>query len=287
MRRLALAVEGDGTHFPPLAQVAQWLEALALRAWVPGGRATPPSAANARRDLLGVSVPAVRHPCHHLARRERPLALSEEAVEVRALAQSELVATLNYAAELKSPWVIVELLPPSGGRPPDQESVSDRDALLDRCCRTLHGALQQGPAIGIALALPRERAGWLTPAFVEHVLADLGPRRALGWWHDSGRAHASAAQGGPPATAWLDRLAARCVGLDATDAVGVHSGLPAGAGEVDLAAVMGALASQTWIVVRSEPFQGPGPLLQAVRHLRGERDAAGDGGTRGARGGGR
>ncbi|MBM4013854.1 MAG: hypothetical protein FJ293_02680 [Planctomycetes bacterium] len=271
MRRLALAVEGDGARFPPLATVAQWLEALELRAYVPGGAATPPAAEAFRRDLLGFTAAAVRHPCHALERSAPPPALGEPVPAARATAVGELQATRRFAATLKAPFVIVELTPPLHGAPIDARANASIDALLDRTCRSLHAVLADDLGIEVALTLPRERCEWLTPTFVEHIVADFGSRRRIAWWHDSGRAGAQAAQGGPPAGAWLDRLADRCVGLYATDCVGAHSGLPAGAGEADLKTVLEALPRAAWVVVRAEPFPGPGPLLPAVRLLRGER----------------
>ena len=271
MRRLALAVEGDGARFPPLAAVAQWLEALELRAYVPGGTAVPPAAEEFRRELIGFAAAAVRHPCHALARSVAPPTLGEPLEAARADAVRELQATRRFAATVKARSVIVELRPPGHGAPIDASSPRSVEALLDRTCRSLHAALADDLGIEVALTLPRERCEWLTPAFVEHVVADLGPRRRITWWHDSGRAFAHANQAGPPAGAWLDRLADRCVGLYATDAVGTLSGLPAGAGEADLKAVLESLPRAAWVVARAEPFPGPGPLLPAVRLLRGER----------------
>lgn len=271
MRRLTLSIEGEGASFPALEAVAGWLEALEVRSWLPGGAGRLPPPDVARRDLPGVATAAVRHPGSDRPRAAAVVSLFEEAPSSAGAAIEELVATLEYSAAIRSPWVIVELAPPAGGRPIDATSTSAVDRALDRLCRAMHAASLRGAGVGIALALPRARVDWLTPARVRDVLEDLGNRRAVAWWHDSGRAQAWAAQGGPRASDWLDALAARCVGVDATDAVGAHSGLPAGAGEVDLKAVLGALKTSVWVSVRSDPFQGPGPLLAAVSHLRGER----------------
>jgi sugar phosphate isomerase/epimerase len=272
MRRMAMGIGGDGARFPPTSDIARWLEALGLRAIVPGGQAVPPPASELRRDLIGFEAPAVRHPCHPGTRPDPPLSLSEPTEDARSAAVIELQSTRRFAAALKSPFVIVELGRPRHGPVVDPKSQREVEALLDRTCRTLHAVLSEEPAVDVALALPRERCAWLDPRFVEAITSDLGRRRRVAWWHDSGRAHAHAVQGGPAAAAWLDVLAGRCVGLDATDAVGEHSGLPAGAGEVDLAAVLGSLPRSAWVVVRAEPFPGAGPLLAAVRRLRGERD---------------
>jgi hypothetical protein len=267
MRQLALSVEGERGTFPALAVVAGWLEALGLRAWVAGATGDAPPAARARSELPGIPCVAVRHPCWEGEKRERALSLFERDPRRSADAVAELVATMRWAGVARSPWVIVEVQP-------TEMKVEGESAIhgeLDRLCRALHAAMQQQPGVGLALSLPRARVEWLDSARVALVLDDLGARRPVAWWHDGGRAHAWAAQGGAPASSWIDRLASRCVGLDATDAVAGWSGLPAGAGEVDLHALIGALQGSAWIVVRSEPFLGPGPLLAAVRHLRREK----------------
>ena len=84
------------------------------------------------------------------------------------------------------------------------------------------------------------------------------------------RAQAFQNQGLGPASAWLDLHAQRCIGLDATDCVGTSAGLPAGSGTIDYQPLLGSVGAATWIALRAEPFPGPGPLLAAVRLLRGD-----------------
>ncbi len=272
MRELALAVDGVAGRLPPLEEVAAWLEALELRAWVPGNAIAAPSAERMRRDLPGVRCPAARHPLLHDGAAvgiPRPLLAADPSVLSAAVA--DLEGSLAMAAGMRARFTIVELVDPDARPGAAAVTPAERDRKLERLCRALHEATRARPEQGIALALPRTRVDWLTPSAVGDVLDDLGRRRQVAWWHDSGRAAAWAHGGGIPAPHWLDRLAGRCVGLDATDAVAGHSGLPAGAGEVDLKAVIGALAGDCTLVLRAEPFQGAGPLLAAARHLRGER----------------
>ncbi|MBL8843514.1 MAG: hypothetical protein JNL90_18485 [Planctomycetes bacterium] len=272
MRELALSIDGAAGRLPPLEEVAGWLEALGLRAWVPGVATLAPPAERMRRDLPGVRCPAIRHPLLHAgATVGIPRSLFAAEPSVAAAAVADLAGSLAVAAALRARFTIVELADPDLRPGGAAISPTERDQKLERLCRALHEATRERPEQGLALALPRARVEWLTPGSVADVLDDLGRRRQVAWWHDSGRAAAWAHGGGVAAPQWLDRLAGRCVGLDATDAVDGHSGLPAGSGAIDLKAVIGALSADCTLVVRSEPFLGPGPLLAAVRHLRGER----------------
>ncbi len=274
-----MSIDGGASGFPRLDDVAGWLEALGLRAWIPGCSLAPPNAEACARALPGVTTPAVRHVfslptssttgSSELTGRE--LAAQEPAARERAVGQ--LAATARRAAEARAPWVIVDLgravpLPPVTA---PRERERGEHVLLDRLCRALHEASRSEPQAGFALATPSEPDHWLTPAVLGHVFEELGSRRRLAYWHDAGRAHALEARGEGPAARWLDLHAKRCVGIDATDAVGAEASLPAGAGEVDFPALLGAVAAATWVSLRSELATGPGPLLAAVRHLRAVR----------------
>ena len=280
MRRLALSTDEGTAEAARLPDIAQWLEALGLRAWIPGRSFRAPDPASLLKALPGIAVPAVRHVytggegadgSHGLDRATDELVAPEPAARTRAI--ERLVATARLAAATRSSLVIVEPcgsdsdpgLP--GGSGDARARERDEVALLDRLCRALHEAGRQVEGPSFALATPRGRTPWLTVEGIAHVFEDLGPRRRLAYWHDSGRARALAARGFCPESRWLDRHASRCAGLDATDAIGEHAGLPAGAGEVDFQALLGAIPSAAWVTLRSEPFSGPGPLHAAVRRL--------------------
>ena len=294
--RFALAVEGGRSGFPRLAEVAEWLAALGLHDWVPGRWGVPPDGAVVRAALPGVRTPAIRHPFSSPIAAdvdlERP-DLTSPFERPAQLALSQLVASLQVAASLRSPWCIVPLVGPlllpsgrdgAGGETPEAR-VRERDRRLDRLCRALHAASRAVPEVGVALTIASDAVTsvpeWCDPAALALVLEDLGSRRRCGYWHDSGVAQSLPSSRGVPATQWLDQLAPRCIGIDATDAIGAMSGLPAGVGEVDFPALLGALPRDAIVTLRSDPFVGPGPLLAALRHLR--RDRAGRSGSMEAR----
>jgi hypothetical protein len=272
--RLALAVDGSANGFPDLGTVSEWLEGLNLRAWLPGRSLAPPPAGSVHERLPSAEVAAVRHrfaPGSGASGCEIDGADAESPdPSVRQVAIEEMVATGSWAAEAGAPWIVVEIGSLRTSDPARAGSARSSDVALDRVCRVLHAALARIDPVGIALTLPSRRRSWLTPESVDLVFADLGRPRRLAWWHDTGRAHALASEGGPAPSAWLDANARRCVGVDATDAIGASAGLPAGAGETDVVAVVESLSSRAWVVLRSEPFVGIGPLAGAASALRGE-----------------
>lgn len=272
--RIAAAVDGDGTSFPSPGDVAQWLEALAVRRWVPGRTVRAPLAASLTATALGASALAVRHVCRDggdaAVAPARKGGVPEDDLVSGERRSEEVVASLlasaRYAASLRAGWVVVELGPlPAAGT----ERAAAGLAQLDRACRILHDVLRQASDVGVALLTPRGKDDFGRPDELAAIFDDLGKRRRVAYWHDSGRAHAIAAAGGGLATEWLSRLGALCVGVDACDALGTIAGLPAGAGEVDFVELRSAVGSAVPFVARVEPFGGPGPLLGAVRHLRG------------------
>jgi sugar phosphate isomerase/epimerase len=267
--RLAVAIDGAGAGFPPLREVAGWLESFGVRLWVPGRSFAPPAAEELSSAALGAKVLAVRHVCHRRADGRGDLAgrdLLDPARPIGDVAAS-LVATAAYATASLAGWILVEIGPPPG-EVTDASRSAARGRLLDRACRILHAALRDMPGVGIALLTPSQPADFGRPDELAAIFEDLGPKRRLAYWHDAGRAHVLAERGIAPVSEWLSRHGARCVGVDASDATGAIGGLPAGAGEVDFVELRAAVAASVPFVARVEPFSGPGPLLAAVNFLR-------------------
>jgi len=277
LRRLALSIDGTATGFPALRDVAGWLEALGLRAWVPGRSFAAPPPDSVAGALPGASAPAVRHVLvRGLAgvRQDDDLAGRELVApepDRRERAIDALVATTRWALAARAGCVLVEPgsrdFPPAGD---PRAQARERDARLDRFCRSLHAVARREPLASFAITTPRDAPDWITPATLQQIFEELTPKRAFHYWHDAGRAQLFQNQSLVPAASWLDLHAARCLGLDATDCVDTMSGLPAGSGTIDFQALLGAVGASTWIAVRAEPFPGPGPLLAAVRLLRGD-----------------
>lgn len=264
-----MAIDGAGAGFPPPREIADWLESLDVRLWVPGRSFAPPSPDQLSPAAIGARVLAVRHPCHSRADGRGDLAGRDllDASRPVAEAAASLVATANYAAELHAGWILTELGPPPSDVT-EATRAAARGRLLDRACRILHAALRDMPGIGISLLTPSEAADFGRPDELAAVFEDLGPKRRLAYWHDAGRAHVLSERGVTPVSEWLSIHGARCVGVDASDATGTIGGLPAGAGEVDFVELRSAVAATVPFVARVEPFTGPAPLLAAVNCLR-------------------
>jgi hypothetical protein len=267
--RLAVAIDGGGAGFPPLREVAEWLEVFGVRQWVPGRSFAPPAADQVTSAALGAKVLAVRHICHERASGRGDLAGRDllDATRPIAEAAASLVATANYAAATSSTWILVEL-GPLPRDVPEAARGQARGRLLDRVCRILHAVLRDSSGVGVALLTPPEASDFGRPDELSAIFEDLGPKRRIAYWHDAGRAHVLSESGVVPASEWLSRHGSRCIGVDACDATGTIAGLPAGAGEVDFAELRSAVSSSVPFVARVEPFAGPGPLLGAVNFLR-------------------
>lgn len=264
-----MAIEGGTAGFPPLREIAGWIESFGVRLWVPGRTFAPPSPDQLSAAALGARVLAVRHVCQRRADGRGDLAGRDLLDATRPVeeAAASLVATAAFASAASANWIVVEIGPPPSDVT-EATRAAARGRLLDRVCRILHAALRDAPGVGIALLTPSEAADFGRPDELAAIFEDLGPKRRLAYWHDAGRAHVLSERGVTPVSEWLSRHGARCIGVDACDASGTIGGLPAGAGEVDFAELRSAVAASVPFVARVEPFAGPGPLLAAVNFLR-------------------
>jgi len=270
--RLAVAIDGTGGTFPSPREVAEWLVALEVRQWVPGRCPAAPSASSISAAATGARVLALRHVFHpssggaNESGLDAAPSLVDAALPAEAVVAS-LVRTVSHAAAVRAEWVIVEL-----GRSPEGGDAGLRAranaSRLDRACRILHVPLRQFPEIGIALLTPAQADDFGRPDELDAIFEDLGARRRLAYWHDAGRARVLAARSIVTEVDWLSRHGARCAGVDACDASGTISGLPAGSGEIDFVELRSAVGAQVPFVARVDPFAGPAPLLGAVRFLR-------------------
>lgn len=142
------------------------------------------------------------------------------------------------------------------------------EILVDRACRLLHEVSRSAPGLRIALSTPGRPFGLPSPDMLDWMIEDLGTGR-VGYWHDTGRARALAAEQVTKEEVWLDRFGPHCLGVDLGDALGSFGGLPAGSGEVDFAAVRQALPAAAWRVVRIDPMPVDlAPFVAATQHLR-------------------
>ncbi len=89
----------------------------------------------------------------------------------------------------------------------------------------------------------------------------------LGYWHDSGHAHAGEALGLYTASALLDRYGSRLVGCHLHDARGLEDHLPPGRGEIDFPALKPYLTAETLQVIELKAGTSPEAAREGAQHL--------------------
>jgi sugar phosphate isomerase/epimerase len=75
----------------------------------------------------------------------------------------------------------------------------------------------------------------------------------IGYWHDTGHAHANESLGLIPRQSLLQSYADRLIGIHLHDAIGLDDHIPPGAGEIDFAALKPFLKADTLKVIELKP----------------------------------
>jgi sugar phosphate isomerase/epimerase len=195
----------------------------------------------------------------------RPLAgpaLAAADAGERGVAQRLCERTIYTAAELGARVVVVRLgavafnadhagrrdafergdLDEQAWQPARAARAAAAPAHLDAARLALEPLLRVAEAAAVVLAVtnPPEFAELPDAAEVARLLADF--RGApLGTWYDTAAAHVLEAVGAAPAGAALAAFGRGAAGVHLTDAAGLARGLAPGTGEVDFAALTGAL----------------------------------------------
>jgi sugar phosphate isomerase/epimerase len=90
----------------------------------------------------------------------------------------------------------------------------------------------------------------------------------IGYWHDTGHAHANEVLGLIPMNVLLRKYADRLIGIHLHDAVGLDDHLPPGAGEIDFRFVKSCLKSDTIKVIELKPGISHPEALKGIRYVR-------------------
>jgi sugar phosphate isomerase/epimerase len=85
------------------------------------------------------------------------------------------------------------------------------------------------------------------------VIFDTFKGAPIGYWHDSGHAHANESLGIIPKCSLLQAYAARLIGVHLHDAVGLDDHMPPGSGEIDFAALKPFVKADTIKVIELKP----------------------------------
>jgi len=137
---------------------------------------------------------------------------------------------------------------------------------VEHLCRSLHTLFQDFPETKLALEPGEHLDDLLSFEVMGWVLDDLS-KHNLGYWHDVGRVHVLERLGLPSQGQWLDRYAARMVGVHLQDAADQETEMPPGTGEVDFKLIAGYVPRNASRVLDVNPRHGRTEILASVQFL--------------------
>lgn len=100
------------------------------------------------------------------------------------------------------------------------------------------------------------------------VIFDKFKGAPVGYWHDTGHAHANKILGMIPENSLLETYADRLIGIHLHDAVGLNDHIPPGSGEIDFAALKSFLKTDTIKVIELNPGIASSEVLLGIRFVR-------------------
>lgn len=90
----------------------------------------------------------------------------------------------------------------------------------------------------------------------------------IGYWHDTGHAHANETLGFIPKDALLQNYADQLIGVHLHDAIGLDDHIPPGSGEIDFQALKPYLKSDTIKVIELKPGIPVSEVIAGIRFIR-------------------
>jgi len=145
-----------------------------------------------------------------------------------------------------------------------------RETFIDRAARTLHSLLKAEPEMVFCVVNRHKFFEFPDIESAGYIFEDLKHPR-LRYWHDVGAAHAHDRLGLAAHDEWLDRFGPLLDGVNLHDALGLESGLPPGAGEIDFGKIHGALPAECDSIIDL----GPDCSLAEMRMALGELEKLG------------
>jgi len=101
-----------------------------------------------------------------------------------------------------------------------------------------------------------------------NVIFDKFKGAPIGYWHDTGHAHANETLGLIPKGSLLQTYGNRLVGIHLHDAVGLDDHIPPGSGEIDFKALKPFLKSNTIKVIELKPGIPVPAVIKGIRFIR-------------------
>ncbi len=204
--------------------------------------------------------------------------------EERLLAVRHTVRSLELAAELEAPAVVLHLgfvegvgdkhttrqAAQAGGTTPELEQLLARRAAvaprhLDAVSFSLERLCERALALGVSLGLENRFHAHQVPDFNETgILLQRFAGAPLGYWHDTGHAWVSGLAGLTPPQKWLTAYGQVLLGCHLHDAAGDDDHRPPGAGDMDWEALCPLLLPARLKVLEVAPGPEPRELARAA-----------------------
>ncbi|MGD2097215.1 MAG: TIM barrel protein, partial [Desulfobacterales bacterium] len=147
----------------------------------------------------------------------------------------------------------------------DRRKLRHMDSLLVSLDRLVPVAEKQGVLLGLENRYHYHEL----PGFDDfEIIFDKFGGAPVGYWHDTGHAHANEVLGLVPRNSLLRSYAHQLIGVHLHDAVGLDDHIPPGAGEIDFRFVKSCLKSDTIKVMELKPGISYPEVLKGIRYVR-------------------
>lgn len=147
----------------------------------------------------------------------------------------------------------------------DQRKTRHMDSLLASLDHVVPVAEKQGVLLGLENRYHYHELPGLDDF---EIIFDKFKGAPVGYWHDTGHAHANEVLGLVPRNALLQNYANQLIGIHLHDAIGLDDHLPPGAGEIVFKFVKSCLKSDTIKVIELKPGISHPEVLKGIRYVR-------------------
>jgi sugar phosphate isomerase/epimerase len=147
----------------------------------------------------------------------------------------------------------------------DRRKPGHMDSLLTSLDRLVSVAEKQGVLLGLENRYHYHELPGLDDF---EVIFDKFRGAPIGYWHDTGHAHANESLGIIPRGSLLQAYATRLIGIHLHDAVGLDDHIPPGSGEIDFTALKPFLKTDTIKVFELKPGIPASEVSEGIRFMR-------------------
>jgi sugar phosphate isomerase/epimerase len=149
----------------------------------------------------------------------------------------------------------------------DSSKAKHLDSLLSSLDRLVPAAEKQGVLLGLENRYHYHELPGLDDF---KVIFDTFKGAPIGYWHDTGHAHANEALGLIPGGSLLQSYSGQLIGIHLHDAVGLDDHIPPGSGEIDFKALKPFLKTDTIKVIELKPGIPESKASVGVEFIRGQ-----------------